>query len=60
MWTEPLEYGRLSWREVRRAVTKGTAEKGAELFEAAVSEVASFVDDLRAHPIPTRRDRHDA
>jgi hypothetical protein len=34
MWTEPLEFRRLS--------------------------IASFVDELRAQPIPRRRDRHGA
>jgi creatinine amidohydrolase/Fe(II)-dependent formamide hydrolase-like protein len=45
---------------VQGDATKGTAEKGAELFEAAVSEVAAFVDELKAQPIPRRRDRHGA
>jgi creatinine amidohydrolase len=45
---------------VQGDATKASAEKGAVLFEAAVSEIASFVDELRAQPLPRRRDRHDA
>jgi creatinine amidohydrolase len=38
--------------------TKATAEKGAALFEAAVSEIASFVAELRSLALPEREDHH--
>jgi creatinine amidohydrolase len=43
---------------VQGDATKATAEKGKVLFEAAVDEIISFVGDLRATPIPSRKDRH--
>ncbi len=45
---------------VQGDATKATAAKGKALFEAAVSEVVSFVGELRAMPLPKRRDHHDA
>jgi creatinine amidohydrolase len=44
---------------VQGDATKASAEKGKALFEAAVSEVASFVTELRDMPLPRRRDHHD-
>jgi creatinine amidohydrolase len=44
---------------VQGDATKATAEKGKVLFEAAVSEVAAFVGELRAIPLPKRRNHHD-
>jgi creatinine amidohydrolase len=38
--------------------TKASAEKGRVLFEAAVAEVASFVNELRSLDLPNRRDHH--
>ena len=43
---------------VQGDATKATAEKGRALFDAAVDELASFVDELRAMPLPTRKDHH--
>ena len=40
--------------------TKADAAKGKLLFEAAVEEVASFVTELTAKPLPARRDHHGA
>ena len=39
--------------------TKATAAKGAALFAAAVEEIAGFVEELRATPLPQRVDHHD-
>jgi creatinine amidohydrolase len=38
--------------------TRASADKGAALFEAAVQEIVSFVDELRATPIGARKDHH--
>jgi creatinine amidohydrolase len=38
--------------------TKATAAKGEELFRVAVEEVAAFVRELRALPLPRRKDHH--
>jgi hypothetical protein len=38
--------------------TKGTAEKGRIIFEAAVSGLVELVDELRAWPIEKRADMH--
>lgn len=43
---------------VQGDATKATAEKGRALFDAAVDELASFVDELRTMPLPSRKDRH--
>jgi creatinine amidohydrolase len=43
---------------IQGAATRATPEKGKVLFEAAVSEIASFVAELRSKPIPTRKDHH--
>jgi creatinine amidohydrolase len=40
--------------------TKATPAKGKVLFDAAVDEVVGFVTELRALPLPARRDRHGA
>jgi creatinine amidohydrolase len=45
---------------VQGDATRASAAKGAVLFHAAVAEIVSFVAELRALPIPTRRDHHDA
>ncbi|MBA3349694.1 MAG: creatininase family protein [Actinobacteria bacterium] len=45
---------------VQGDATKATAAKGKALFEAAVSEVVAFVGELRAMPLPQRRDHHGA
>jgi creatinine amidohydrolase len=37
-----------------------TAEKGKVLFEAAVAEIASYVDELLGTDIPIRKDHHGA
>jgi hypothetical protein len=44
---------------VQGDASKGTAEKGKVLFEAAVCEIIAFVVEMRSKPIPTRRDHHD-
>jgi creatinine amidohydrolase len=44
---------------VQGDASKATAEKGKVLFEAAVSEIVAFVNELRSKPIPTRKDHHD-
>jgi creatinine amidohydrolase len=38
--------------------TKGTAEKGRVLFEAAVDGLVQLVDEIREWPIEPRRDQH--
>jgi creatinine amidohydrolase len=43
---------------VQGDATKASSEKGKILFEAAVAEIASFVEELLATEIPTRKDRH--
>jgi creatinine amidohydrolase len=45
---------------VQGDATLATPEKGKVLFEAAVAEIASFVDELLGMPLPSRRDHHDA
>ena len=45
---------------VQGDATKATAEKGKLLFDAAVDEVVEFTRELRALPIPERKDHHDA
>ena len=44
---------------VQGDATKATADKGKELFEAAVDEIAGFVNELKSMPLPERKDRHD-
>jgi hypothetical protein len=39
--------------------TKGTAEKGRIIFDAAVSGLVDLVDELRAWPIEKRADMHE-
>ncbi|MFN2489903.1 MAG: creatininase family protein [Actinomycetota bacterium] len=43
---------------VQGDATKATAAKGAKLFDAAVTEIAGFARDLRATPLPKRKDHH--
>ncbi|MDE2508910.1 MAG: creatininase family protein, partial [Planctomycetota bacterium] len=38
--------------------TKGTAEKGRIIFNAAVDGIVRLVDELRAWPIEPRTDMH--
>ncbi|CAN5609824.1 creatininase family protein [soil metagenome] len=45
---------------VQGDATKASAEKGAALFDAAVTEIVAFVRELRATRLPERRDHHDA
>ena len=40
---------------VQGRATLGTAEKGEALLAAAVEEVAGYVRDLKARPLPRRR-----
>jgi creatinine amidohydrolase len=44
---------------VQGDASKATSEKGRALYEAAVTEVASFVTELLGREIPHRRDHHD-
>jgi creatinine amidohydrolase len=63
-WTDgPLKvmpwWSSFSHSGVQGDATKATAEKGATLFDAAVREIAGFVEELRAMPLPKREDHHD-
>ena len=40
------------------AATKGTKEKGEQLFEAAAEGLAEIITDLRNYPLPERVDHH--
>jgi len=40
------------------AATKGTKEKGEQLFEAAAEGLAEIITDLRNYPMPERVDHH--
>jgi creatinine amidohydrolase len=51
-------WGRWTETGVHGDATKGTAEKGRILFEAAVEGLVELVDELRAWPIAERRDMH--
>ena len=51
-------WGRWTETGVHGDATKGTAEKGRILFEAAVAGLVELVDELRAWPIAERRDMH--
>ena len=51
-------WGRWTETGVHGDATKGTAEKGRILFEAAVSGLVELIDELRAWPIENRRDMH--
>jgi creatinine amidohydrolase len=44
---------------VQGDATKASAAKGKVLFEAAVSEITSFVEELRGMPRPRRKDHHE-
>ena len=52
MWSSFSESG------VQGDASKATADKGKVLFEAAVIEVAGYVNELRAMPLPERKDHH--
>ncbi len=52
-------WGRWTQTGVHGDATKGTAEKGKTLFEAAVGGLLQVVDELRAWPIEQRRDMHE-
>jgi creatinine amidohydrolase len=43
---------------VQGDATKATPEKGAALYEAAVSEIQMFVSELRSMPVGGRKDHH--
>jgi creatinine amidohydrolase len=45
---------------VQGDATKASAEKGKALFEAAVEEICSYVDEMRKMDIPRRREPHGA
>ena len=51
-------WGRWTETGVHGDATKGTAEKGRILFEAAVTALVELIDELRAWPIEKRRDMH--
>jgi creatinine amidohydrolase len=51
-------WGRWTKTGVHGDATKGTAEKGARIFEAAVNGLCQLVDELRAWPIAERQDMH--
>ncbi len=51
-------WGRWTKTGVHGDATKGTAEKGKIIFEAAVNGLIKLVDELRAWPIEERADMH--
>jgi creatinine amidohydrolase len=51
-------WGRWTRTGVHGDATKGTAEKGRIIFDAAVSGLVELVDELRAWPIEKRADMH--
>lgn len=51
-------WGRWTETGIHGDATKGTAEKGRILFEAAVEGLLQLVDELRTWPIEARRDQH--
>ncbi|MFO0956624.1 MAG: creatininase family protein [Isosphaeraceae bacterium] len=51
-------WGRWTKTGVHGDATKGTAEKGKVIFEAAVNGILEMVDELRAWPIEKRQDMH--
>jgi len=51
-------WGRWTKTGVHGDATKGTAEKGKIIFEAAVNGLVQLVDELRAWPIEKRQDMH--
>jgi len=51
-------WGRWTKTGVHGDATKGTAEKGRIIFEAAVTGLMQLVDELRAWPIEERSDQH--
>jgi creatinine amidohydrolase len=51
-------WGRWTQTGVHGDATKGTAEKGRIIFDAAVSGLVELVDELRAWPIEKRQDMH--
>ncbi|REJ86873.1 MAG: creatininase family protein [Planctomycetota bacterium] len=51
-------WGRWTQTGVHGDATKGTAEKGEIIFEAAVDGMVKLVDELRAWPIEKRADMH--
>ena len=51
-------WGRWTETGVHGDATKGTAEKGEQIFEAAVEGLVSLVDELREWPIEDRKDMH--
>ena len=51
-------WGRWTKTGVHGDATKGTAEKGRIIFDAAVNGLVELVDELRAWPIEKRADMH--
>ena len=51
-------WGRWTKTGVHGDATKGTAQKGRIIFDAAVSGLVELVDELRAWPIEKRADMH--
>ena len=51
-------WGRWTQTGVHGDATKGSAEKGKIIFEAAVNGLVQLVDELRAWPIERRADMH--
>jgi creatinine amidohydrolase len=51
-------WGRWTKTGVHGDATKGTAEKGEQIFEAAVTGLVQLVDELRDWPIDKRDDLH--
>lgn len=52
-------WGRWTQSGVHGDATKATAEKGKQIFEAAVDGLVDLVDELRAWPIAERHDMHE-
>ena len=51
-------WGRWTTKGVHGDPTAATAEKGAVIFEAAVSRMVELVDEWRDWPLPDRSDQH--
>jgi len=52
-------WGRWTETGVHGDATKGTAEKGEQIFEAAVEGLLGLVDELRDWPIEERAEMHE-
>jgi creatinine amidohydrolase len=51
-------WSRISARGVMGDPTRATAEKGREIFEEVVCELARFVEQFRRYPVRPRADHH--